>query len=115
MSLGKRAKLLSTVFASSDMKGVFTSMWIQAGNELDEVNLNSFKPRRKLDEAISQLCVILIERRHAKNTGNLNDVSVVMLVNSIDVFLTTPSLFKRTHFPQHAITPWNKQEREEES
>ena len=77
--------------------------------------LNSFKPRRKLDEAISQLCVTLIERRHAKNTGILNDVSVANLVNSSDVFLTTPSLFERMHFPQYAITPWNKQEREEES
>lgn len=77
MSLEERAKLLSTVFTPSDMKVVFTSMWMQAGNDLDKVNLNSLKPRKKLDEAISQLCVTLTERRHAKNTCIPNDVSVV--------------------------------------
>ena len=77
MPLEERAKLLSTVFTPSDMKVVFTSMWMQAGNDLDEVNLNSFKPRRKLDEAISQLCVTLTERRDVKNTCIPNDLSVV--------------------------------------
>ena len=77
MSLEERTKLLSTGFTPSDMKVVFNLMWIQAGNELDEVNLNSLKPRKKLDEAISQLCVTLTERRNAKNTGIPNDVSVV--------------------------------------
>ena len=77
MSLGEQAKLLSTVLTLSDMKVVFTSMWMQAGNDLDKMNLNSLKLRKKLDEAISQLCVTLTERRHAKNTCIPNDVSVV--------------------------------------
>ena len=77
MSLGERAKLLSIVFTLSDMKVVFTSMLMEARNDLDKVNLNSLKPQKKLDEAISQLCVTLTERRHAKNTRIPNDVSVV--------------------------------------
>ena len=77
ISLEERSKLLSTVFIPTDMKVVFTSMWMQAGNELDKVNLNSLKPRKKLDEDISQLCVTLTERRHVKNTCIPNDVSVV--------------------------------------
>ena len=77
MSLEERVELLSTVFTPSDMKVVFTLVWMQAGNNLDKVNLNSLKPRKKLDEAILQLCVILTERRHVKNTCIPNDVSVV--------------------------------------
>ena len=77
MSLEEQAMLLSTVFTPSDMEFVFTSIWMQAGNELDEVNLNLLKQQKKLDEAILQLCVTLTERRHVKNTGIPNDVSVV--------------------------------------
>ena len=36
-------------------------------------------------------------------------------MNSIDVLLTTWSLFERTYFSQYAITPLNKQERKEQS
>ena len=77
MSLEERAKLLCTIFTPSDMKFVFTLMRIQAGNKLDEVNLNSLKPRKKLDEAILKLCVTLSERRHAKNSGIPDSISVV--------------------------------------
>ena len=47
MSLEERAKLLSTIFTPSDMKVVFTSMWMQAGNDLDRVHLNPLKARKK--------------------------------------------------------------------
>ena len=77
MPLEERAKLLSTIFTLSDMKVVFTPMWMEARNDLDKVNLNSLKPRKKLDEAILQLCVTITERRHARNTCIPNDVSVV--------------------------------------
>ena len=76
-SLEEQVKLLSNAFAPSEMKVVLTPMWIQARNELFELNLNSLKPQKKLDEAIAQLCVTLIERRYAKNTGIPNDVAMV--------------------------------------
>ena len=90
-------------------------MWIQAKNELSEVNLNSLKPEKELDKAIAQLCVTLIKKRYAKNTGIPNDIVVDKWVNSIDVFITTLLLFERTHFSQYAIITWNIQEREEQS
>ena len=112
----ERAKLLSTTFTPSEMKVVFTSMWIQAGNKLSELNLDSLKQWKKLDEAIvAQLCVTLFEGGHTKNNSIPNDVAVVKWVHSNDVFVTALLLFKREHFSQYAITTWNKQEREEQS
>ena len=64
------------------MKIVYCSLRHKAGNELNDLNLESLKTDKRLDKAMTQLCVTLTKRDHARNVGVPNDVAVVKWVNS---------------------------------
>ena len=61
----------------SDMKMVYSSLWNKAGNKLSELDPDKLKTHTRLDEAMAQLCVTLIERNQSKNVGVPNDAVMV--------------------------------------
>ena len=75
--LADRVKVLSGGFVPSEMKIVYYSLWHKARNESSELNIESLKTRKRLDEAMKIFCVTLIERNQTKNVGIPNDVVVV--------------------------------------